>query len=196
MPAPNPIPGSARIGPPPRLFSGSLGTDEVLLLRVRFNFPASTRTNDGDRACLVLRIAAEPRNSRFRFEVPARIARQGDECRRLRMRSASVNLQPPNSRPLTSAPPVPSANQHYRRKWFQNSFLRIAQLIQTAKSTAALRAAGTPLATPDPTRAGSSAAARGQTIRRSRAGCVPRSSEPAARRCRDIPGPAPQTARA
>ena len=63
------------------------------LLRVPL-LPCSTRTCDGDRACLQpSRLSEGPWNSRFRFEVPARIACLGGKCREARCDPAAIKLQ-------------------------------------------------------------------------------------------------------
>jgi hypothetical protein len=92
-----------------------------------------TRTCDGDRACHQLRIAAEPPDtadsvSKFR----PRIARQGGECRRLRMRSS---VRESFRRFRLSRPHCPAPPPHFTqtKKPLTDSFLRIAQLRAPSK---------------------------------------------------------------
>ena len=75
------------------------------------------------------------RNSRFRFEVPARIVRQGGECRRRRCDPTGCDFSAPNAKPGAHNPCCPSAAfpQNHRRKPDFGSFLRITQFFSTSK---------------------------------------------------------------
>jgi hypothetical protein len=88
-----------------------------------------TRTYDGDRACHAPRVPAGLRNSRFRFEVPARIARPGGKCRRPRCD------QFPGCAPKSAAQPAAHLRFHLNpsRNQALDSFLRISQFVCTSK---------------------------------------------------------------